>query len=117
MENKEKFEIKLDHSSNEFAEQRKATVMFNGNTYLTENPNNCEISYNLEFNPDTKETTGILTYCSAVNCTSYKAEDWKNAPVAWAFVVQAIQNDPMVSRSKIRNYFKGFEDGNTLKPF
>lgn len=107
--------IKLELSNSNLTEEREASVMYDGTAYLTDNPNNCKVGYRLTYDPDTAEAEGTLSVVSATKTEVYRVPNWRDAPVAWAFAVQAMQT-ANVTPSRIRAYFEAMENGGALAP-
>lgn len=106
--------IKLEHTSNDLQESRTANI--SAFHY------NCEIGYGVTFKPENQDTEGIiwLRYTTdrdrSLYFTSHRLPNWKDAPVAWAFAVEALETTD-IEPKHIRAYIEDLEKGTPLAPF
>ena len=106
--------ITLEHTSNDLQETRTANI--SAFHY------NCEIGYGVTFKPENQDTEGIiwLRYTTdrdrSLYFTSHRLPNWKDAPVAWAFAVEALESTD-IEPKHIRAYIEDLEKGTPLAPF
>lgn len=109
--------IYFDRPDTDADEARRAVVMYNDSTYLADNPNNCWVDYSITHSYETYQSNSVSTVSvtSACGTSSYTIPNCKDAPIAWAFAVQAMQA-ANVTPSRIKRYFEELENGATLAP-
>lgn len=106
--------IKLEHTSNDLQESRTA--------YISAFHYNCEIGYGVTFKHENQDTEGIiwLRYTTdrdrKLYNTSQKLPNWKDAPVAWAFAVEALEATD-IEPKYILTYIEDLGNGTPLAPF
>lgn len=106
--------ITLEHTSNDLQETRTANI--SAFHY------NCEIGYGVTFKPESQDTDGViwLRYTTdrdrSLYFTSHRLPNWKDAPVAWAFAVEALETTD-IEPKHIRAYIEDLEKGTPLAPF
>lgn len=107
--------IYFDRPDTDADEERRAVVKYDDSIYLTNNPNNCWVDYSITHNYETRQTVSIVSVTSACGTSAYTIPNCKDAPIAWAFAVQAMQA-ANVTPSRIKRYFEELENGATLAP-
>lgn len=111
-------EIKLEHTSSQFTEKRYANIGVTNKKYC------CVVGCDVEFDPDTNETDARIYYNNESTekmFNTYRPADWQNAVIIWAFIVQAIKDNPAIEPNHIVDYIKRYSKSNEtpepLKPF